>query len=654
MYAGADGTLRAVADFTPLESDPIYHDEDGTKTISLKFTLVDLVISSVGFNGDNNNYTEKTIELTNIPRASTIAATDANIESVSQITINRKSVAYNHTVKYSFGDISGYIDSDGNAVDFPVYMEATSIAFTVPESFYEQIPDDPSGVCSLTVSTYSIETGVKIGDDKLGSFTATAERARCSPLLSGTIVDINPATTSITDKDTDMIRYMSNAKVVLSVEPKNFSTIKSKSIGGVTVDLSEDNRIIEKFESPTVVISVTDSRDYTTTITLGADSFTLIPYMNLTCNMDIFRDDPTSGDVTMIVSGKYYNNTFGSVDNELSIIYKIGNDGENVVAVHDGVSTIIELFNDSYKATLHLTGLSYDTSHKISVTASDKLMSAYTTGTVSKGIPNFDMGESDINFNVSANFSNTSKFNDTVEFKDATFSDNVDFNSEANFNGDVSFANKNNVVKSLLCNGASNGDFNDILDHGIYWMELENCVNGPSTSGLGFLEVVKGFADATSGVLQKFTYYDTLAIAVRTYFNDVWTDWDFIADTRSEVVWTNASPTSTFASQTIELDLSSYDEVEIYAYTSNSSVDCVIRKCIVSEAGSGTQLSVDVNYTSSSNTQVTRVRKITVSYTGIEFGKAYSKDAGTAGDTASSSSYIIPYEIRGIRRVKVT
>lgn len=62
--ANADGELRSVVPtsqwdgtFTPFTSAPIYHNDDGTKTVTLTFTLVDCYnIHEVGFDAANNRF----------------------------------------------------------------------------------------------------------------------------------------------------------------------------------------------------------------------------------------------------------------------------------------------------------------------------------------------------------------------------------------------------------------------------------------------------------------------------------------------------------------------------------------------------------------------------------------------------------------------
>ena len=94
------------------------------------------------------------------------------------------------------------------------------------------------------------------------------------------------------------------------------------------------------------------------------------------------------------IQGQFFNNTFGAVFNSLTVKYKI-NSGDYVEVQPD-----VEENRDQYLAIVELEGLSHESSHTITVSVSDKLETVEKEVSVSKGIPVFDWGESDFQFNV--------------------------------------------------------------------------------------------------------------------------------------------------------------------------------------------------------------------------------------------------------------
>lgn len=452
----------------------INHNDDGSKTINVSVTVSSYYGSSPTWTGSGGTVTNS-VSLTVIPRASSIAATDANIGAVSQITVTRKATAYTHTIAYTFGSLTGYVDADGNAVTSAVKMDTTSIGFTIPTTFYAQIPNAKTGTCTLTVTTYSGST--QISSAKTCTFTVTAAEANCTPIVSGTVVDTNEATIALTGDENVLVRYMSNALCTISTEAKNSASISKKTIAGITV--TEDTHTITGIETDTVTFGTTDSRGYSNSVDV-TKSF--ISYIKLTNNSTAERPDPTSGKVTLVIQGSCFNGNFGAVDNVVDATYSI--DGG------DPVAAAVTMNGNAYSVTLNLTGFDYMSSYSIEVVVSDKLMAMSRTLPIQKGIPVFDWGEDDFRFNV-----------------------------------EVGFGSKGQTARNLMSHGTTTGDFNSIVDQGIYWMELASSTNGPGTSGVGFLEVVNGFTLASSGVLQRFTYYDTLDTYIRTYMNSTWIDW---------------------------------------------------------------------------------------------------------------------------------
>ena len=115
-------------------STTIAHNADGTKSFSFSFSLqFDINYSGVGWIGTKSGSGSGT--LSTIPRTSSVSSTNANIGENITITINRASSSFTHTIVYWFGNLSGTIASK---------TSSTSISWTLPTSFYAQIPNSKS------------------------------------------------------------------------------------------------------------------------------------------------------------------------------------------------------------------------------------------------------------------------------------------------------------------------------------------------------------------------------------------------------------------------------------------------------------------------------------------------------------------------------
>lgn len=290
--------------------DDFKHNSDGSLSITLKFTY-----SSSASHASSGSVTA-TLKLTTIPRASTIVAIDTDIESSTIISVKKAASNFTTSIAYSFGSLSGTVatkDSD------------TTIGWTIPSTFYNQIPNSASGECTLTATTYNGDTVV--GTSKT-TFTCRANYEKCKPVInSSSIVDTNQKSIALTGNSNKLIRYISLPKVSVSASSKNGASIKNYSVtcgDGQSVGTNTSNSsysvIFDKgVSSNEFNINVTDTRGFTTTLKLTP---TIIAYIPLTIKSVFSRVDPTSGKMKLSYSGNYFNGSFGSVSNTLTVRYR--------------------------------------------------------------------------------------------------------------------------------------------------------------------------------------------------------------------------------------------------------------------------------------------------------------------------------------------
>ena len=346
------------------------HNADGTRSFS------------VSIQGGINTYAvnctgSATFTLDTIPRASSISCTKANIESNPTISISRASPSFTHTITYQFGNLTGTIADR---------TSATSItSWTIPASFYGQIPNAKEGYGTLTCTTYSGST--PIGTYPYTFWVSTDEQ-KCKPTVSGSVVDTNAATVALTGNKDILVRYCSTAQCTLSATP-------NKSAGSITTKTINNNAIsgntltIPKVETSTFDFYAKDSREYPNTDKVVK---TLVPYIPLTNDATIYRDDPTSGNATLKIEGNYFKGSFGAVSNVLEVKYR--QSGGEYISVTPTIS------DNKYSATIPLAGYDYTQSFNFDVVVSDKISTISKPLALQKGIPVFDWGENDFNFNV--------------------------------------------------------------------------------------------------------------------------------------------------------------------------------------------------------------------------------------------------------------
>lgn len=334
-----------------------------------------------------------TIDAKSQPLASVISATDANIGSASTIVVTRYDTSYTHTITYTFGELTGTIVSKGTS---------TTISWTLPQDFYSQIPNAKSAECTFTCSTYS-------GSTLLGTssytITATASSASCSPGIAGSVEDSDENTLFLTGDSSVLIRYKSDALCKVSASAKNESSILATSINGTSV--SSDGELVQlDSHYNEFVFSTTDSRGYSASITIRP---TMIPYVRLTINPVIERTGPTTGEVALSFNGNYYNGSFGAYDNTLTIRYRYRKSSDPAFGTWEEIprssyaigtssyytnSPVIIGSDFDYKYSYVFEIEAYDGANDIPLDVANVICP------LQKGLPVFDWGEDDFNFNV--------------------------------------------------------------------------------------------------------------------------------------------------------------------------------------------------------------------------------------------------------------
>ena len=68
-------------------------------------------------------------------------------------------------------------------------ITATSIGFSLPSSWYAQIPNSTQGTCTLTITTYSGTT--QIGSAQTATFVARVDSLVSSPIVTSSVEYIN-------------------------------------------------------------------------------------------------------------------------------------------------------------------------------------------------------------------------------------------------------------------------------------------------------------------------------------------------------------------------------------------------------------------------------------------------------------------------------
>lgn len=393
---------------------------------SANYKLITTKVNNANFTSGNSHTVGANVSVSSTAQvlASSVGATDANIGSASTITVTKFNDNYYHTLQYSFGGLSGYITNTGEVQSSAIKFTDKSIAFKIPTSFYAQIPNDKTGVCTITCKTYETSSSTsQLGDSTSCSITVTASQDLCKPTVSGVVVDINDTTKALTGDDKILIRYRSTAQCTITAKTKNSAgSIKTKLINDVAP--TNDVRTLSNVDCTSFIFKATDSRGYSNSQTITP---TIVNYIELTCNPIISRPSPTGNKIVMTVSGNVYRGSFGAYSNTISLWYRYKVHGGSYGPWQNISSSMLTVGTSSYRSTTEIELMSYPETNENGETVRpgfdyhldyDFQVQAYDGAdghtlstvnkyvTVSRGIPVFDWGENDFNINVALMLNN--------------------------------------------------------------------------------------------------------------------------------------------------------------------------------------------------------------------------------------------------------
>ena len=270
----------------------VTHNNDGTLSISIRGVFTG-GLSSQTDGGEASG----TVTFDTIPRASSVTCTNANIGAKPTITITRASSSFTHTLKYSFNGLTGTIATG---------VGTSYTNWTIPTSFYAQIPNANSGTCYITCETYS---GSSLIGTKTTSFTAS---------VPSTATPSAPTNVTIEDTD-DKSKNIIGVYVVGKSKIKfNFPTFHSDyganlstytlSLNGTDYSVTTQSytmTIPVDRASNTYSVTITDSRGKTASS--GNKTFTAYDYSPPNGNLAVERNETTPSNVKITYSGTVTN-----------------------------------------------------------------------------------------------------------------------------------------------------------------------------------------------------------------------------------------------------------------------------------------------------------------------------------------------------------
>ena len=150
-------------------SKTVTHNDDGSRSLSVSCSIS---TSTAQFYLPGSASISTTLILTTIARKSTLYDVSGTIGKSISLRITKRNSGFTHTIRYSFGNVSGTIVNKGSS---------NSINWTPPIALYLQIIGSSSGRGTISIETFN-------GSDSLGSnsyvLTLNAEKTYNVPSVT--------------------------------------------------------------------------------------------------------------------------------------------------------------------------------------------------------------------------------------------------------------------------------------------------------------------------------------------------------------------------------------------------------------------------------------------------------------------------------------
>lgn len=342
-----------------------------------------------------NSFTSRAVEL--------IAASDFTDEDNPTITIlpNTKQGNYVQSVQAVIS-----LNGDENDIvrDLNVNETRNSYTFQLTDTEREKIREAITKGTSKQIAFKIINTPTEAHSNIpvfYSTITRTVSLLDALPVIYPTLSIMDSNTGRLTGDADTFIKYYTYASYSINAEVGKSASIVSQQVVCANQINKAATGILSNVESGVFVFSATDNRGNTVTETIEKP---LVEYVKLSCNqkVNIELSGETEATVSLIISGNYFNDTFGAEENELILeLRHTQNDGSmgEWVRLTDGLIPVFD--GNTYSLDITISGLQhYDMPYTFQCRAIDKISTVETEQYKTRVTPLFDWNEQDFNFNI--------------------------------------------------------------------------------------------------------------------------------------------------------------------------------------------------------------------------------------------------------------
>lgn len=385
-----------------------FHDGRSTSGTSGSFTLSGLEPSTTYYITVRGRRSDNKIET----NSNTLTVTTDSKPSVYLLSVTDFQIGESPDVEVSNAkDVRYEIDLVGNnniiIGSYAGHSEYPSISMN-DDNAYKSIPNGTSG--NYTAKLYFDDTLVSSATGKY-----TIDPSKCRPIFTNTGItykDTNPVTLALTNDESMIIKGYSTVEVTIPkanvAKGNKYATIKNYLTNGTirTTWANADTTItIPNFNADKITITANDSRSNTTTIEKEVKFHDYIPVTKERSYCDRSSDghriDGIGEYVCLELYGKYWNKSFGDVQNTLTATYRYRKKGDTDWITDGKTGELTSLLNIEEDGSFSYNGsllsntsdgkFDVSTSYQFEILLTDSMGTVTLSFEVTEGSPAYDL-----------------------------------------------------------------------------------------------------------------------------------------------------------------------------------------------------------------------------------------------------------------------
>lgn len=362
-----------------------------------------------------------------------------------------------YSIEYEFGSLTGVIKDNISPQSVP-----TTIRWTIPTSFYNEIPDTTSKTGKL-ISYYNT-----LGNKTVNSTSTFIAKIPDDdvPTITASVVTTDALSSQLSGNTSTIINGVSNVKVTMSATPTQGSTIVNQYFyyqrNYYPMAIQNTKTLTGGYDGVFDFGAIdTRSRKGTSRITLTA-----IDYRTPTIAIDGIEIN-TSGVATIDISGTWFNGSFGATANTLTVQYRYKSSSSSSWGSWTTISNVTKNSDGTYSATATKSGLSYTDTYNFEARVTDKINTVSSKEYTGKSLPVFDWSADDFNFNVPVSvLSPTNSNNPTTKQYVDDLTDVISLAVQDNTDNIAALSNQISNISSTI--------FDNIYPVGSIYMSVNN------------------------------------------------------------------------------------------------------------------------------------------------------------------------------------